>query len=117
MSFDVVTVGLLVRPGDAPDVPDDEDARLQDAHLAHLASLHDAGTLLAAGPLSDQDDDALRGVTIFSVPLDEARALMDADPKVRAGLLAVQLAVWSVPAGALSFGPAEFPRSVADVNR
>jgi uncharacterized protein len=47
MEFDEFTIALLVS-GPTPN----SDA-LQDAHLAHLASLHDAGSLLAAGPLRD----------------------------------------------------------------
>ena len=47
MRFDEFTVSLLVT-GSTPNT----DA-LQDAHLAHLAALHESGSLLAAGPLSD----------------------------------------------------------------
>jgi hypothetical protein len=115
VSFDSVTVGLLVRPADAPSLSDAEDAELQDAHLAHLAALHDRGVLLAAGPFVDQDDPAVRGVTLFGVPPAEARALMDEDPKVRAGVLEMRFATWLVPAGAVVFGPARFPRSTSEV--
>ncbi len=47
MEFNEFTISLLVS-GPTPN----SDA-FQDAHLAHLASLHEAGSLLAAGPLSD----------------------------------------------------------------
>ena len=47
------TAALLVTSAHAPAVSDEEAARLQDAHLAHLAELHEAGHLLAAGPLRD----------------------------------------------------------------
>jgi uncharacterized protein YciI len=114
LSFDVLTVGLLIRPDDAPELPEDEDARLQDGHLAHLASLHDTGALVAAGPLAEQDDPAVRGVALLTVPADEARRLFEDDPRVRAGLLVVRFASWFVPAGAVSFGPADFPRSLAE---
>jgi uncharacterized protein YciI len=43
LEFDEFTIALLVS-GQTPN----SDA-FQDAHLAHLASLHDAGSLLAAG--------------------------------------------------------------------
>ena len=33
-----------------PLLSEEEAARLQDAHLAHLAELHETGHLLAAGP-------------------------------------------------------------------
>jgi uncharacterized protein len=114
MSFDPVTVGLLVQPDDAPSLSEAEDAALQDAHLAHLADLHDRGALVAAGPLTDQDDETLRGVALLTVGIDEARALFDDDPKVRAGVLALRFATWLVPSGALAFGESEFPRSTAE---
>ncbi len=108
MSFDEFTVSLLVS-GPTPN----SDA-LQDAHLAHLASLHDAGSLLAAGPLSDPTGE-LRGLSILNVPVDEARRLKEADEAVRAGVFSVRVMPWLIPAGAMSFSPTFFPRSVRDV--
>lgn len=46
MEFDKLTIALLLS---GPTLNTDA---IQDAHLAHLASLHDAGELLAAGPLA-----------------------------------------------------------------
>ena len=82
MEFDELTISLLVS-GPTPN----SDA-LQDAHLAHLASLHDAGSLLAAGPLSDPAGE-LRGLSVLGVPGDEARRLIrsvifDIQPKLGA---------------------------------
>ena len=53
MDFDRYTVVLLVTPENPPQLSEYEAARLQDAHLSHLADLHDRGELLAAGPLGD----------------------------------------------------------------
>ncbi len=108
MDFDEFTISLLVS-GPTPN----SDA-LQDAHLAHLASLHDAGSLLAGGPLSDPAGE-LRGLSILSVPPDEARALKEADEAVRAGVFSVRVMPWQIPAGALSFSRTFFPRSMRDV--
>ena len=108
MEFDVFTVALLVS-GSQPNT----DA-LQDAHLAHLASLHDAGALLAAGPLSDPAGE-LRGLSILNVGVDESRRLKEADDAVRAGVFTVRVLPWRIPAGALSFAPTFFPRSMRDV--
>jgi uncharacterized protein len=108
MEFDQLTISLLVS-GPTPN----SDA-LQDAHLAHLASLHDAGSLLAAGPLSDPAGE-LRGLSILSVPVDEARRLKEADEAVRAGVFSVRVLPWQIPAGAISFSRTFFPRSMRDV--
>jgi hypothetical protein len=108
MEFDEFTIALLVS-GPTPN----SDA-LQDAHLAHLASLHDAGALLAAGPLSDPAGE-LRGLSILNVGVDEARRLKEDDEAVRAGVFTVRVMPWQLPAGAVSFSPTFFPRSMRDV--
>jgi uncharacterized protein YciI len=108
MEFDQLTVALLVG-GPTPN----SDA-LQDAHLAHLASLHDAGALLAAGPLSDPAGE-LRGLSILNVGVDEARRLKEDDEAVRAGVFTVRVMPWHLPAGAVSFSRTFFPRSMRDV--
>ena len=108
MEFDRLTVVLLLS-GPTPNTDE-----LQDAHLAHLASLHDEGVLLAAGPLSDPAGE-LRGLSILDVDVDEARRLTEADPAVRAGVFTLRLLPWQVPAGAISFSSTFFPRSMGDV--
>ena len=113
VEFDRYTIGLLVLRPDAPDLDDDAADALQDAHLAHLAELHDAGYLLAAGPLRDE---TYRGLTIFNVEPDRARELMDQDPTVKAGRLTFEVFAWMLPAGAMSFSPSRFPRSAAEAD-
>ena len=108
LSFDELTVSLLVSG------PRPMDARLQDAHLAHLAALHEQGVLLAAGPLGDPAGE-LRGLSLLNVPPDEARRLKEADEAVRAGAFSVRVMPWRIPAGAMSFSPTFFPRSIRDV--
>jgi uncharacterized protein YciI len=115
VDFDRLTITLLIRNPAGPDLDEDEAAALQDAHMAHLADLHESGHLLAAGPLSfgDQDED-LRGLSILNVDVEQARALKEADPAVRTGLYTIKVLPWLVPAGAISFSPTRFPRSVAE---
>jgi uncharacterized protein len=115
VQFDNFTVTLLVLRPDAPELDDEAAAALQDAHLAHLADLHEAGYLLAAGPLLGPPDRELRGLSILNVDPERALALKQEDPAVRAGRFAVKVMPWMVPAGAISFSPAHFPRSVAEV--
>jgi uncharacterized protein len=113
VKFDRLTIALLVLREDAPDFTADEEAALQDAHMAHIAGLHQAGHLAAAGPLRDPDL-YYRGLTILTVGLDQARTLMEADPAVKAGKFRFVVLPWMVPAGAVHFSPARFPRSVAE---
>jgi hypothetical protein len=81
--------------------------------MAHLADLHESGHLLAAGPLSDEK---FRGLSILRVDVDEARRLRESDPAVQAGRYSVEVMPWMVPAGAMSFAPTRFPRSLAEAN-
>jgi uncharacterized protein len=113
VDFNRLTAALLVFRDDAPDLDGAEAAALQDAHMAHLADLRDAGYLLAAGALLD---DRVRGLSILIVDVERARALREADPAVQAGRFDVIVRPWMVPEGAMSFDPARFPRSMAEVD-
>lgn len=94
---------LLRRPANAPDLPHDELERIQEQHLAHLAAMADAGKLVAAGPFSDQPDEALRGLCVYATSVDEARELANRDPAVKAGRLAVDVMTWWTEKGSVSF--------------
>jgi hypothetical protein len=111
MEFDRFTIALLILRPDAPELDEAAAAALQDAHLAHLAGLHEAGYLLAAGPLADEQ---FRGLAILNVDPERARELKEADPAVQAGRFSIKVIPWMVPAGAMMFSPTHFPRSIAE---
>ncbi len=114
MEFDRYTVVLLTLRDDAPKLdPAAEDA-LQDAHMDHLAKLHEAGHVLAAGPTPGPEERKIRGLTILNVPLDEARRLKEQDPAVRAGRFSLEVFPWIVPKGVMAFAPVRFPHSMAE---
>jgi uncharacterized protein len=56
MNFDHFTIGLLILNPNGPHLTEEEADALQDAHMSHLAKLHDDGILLAAGPLQGPPD-------------------------------------------------------------
>src|SRR5215831_11361295 len=114
MQFDRFTITLLVLRPDAPELDEAAADALQDAHMAHLADLHDAGHLLAAGPLLGAPDGRYRGLSILNVDPERARELKEADPAVRAGRFSIEVLPWIVPGGAMRFAPARFPRSIAE---
>ena len=116
MDFDRYTIVLLLSPDDPPELSDEEAVRLQDAHLSHLAELHDRGVLLAAGPLGDPSSRRhYRGLSILRCEPDEALRLKGEDPAVRAGVFELEAMPWMLPAGAMHFTPTFFPRSTYDV--
>lgn len=117
MDFDRHTVVLLLTPANPPELSEEEAHRLQDAHLAHLADLHEQGVLLAAGPVGSLDDPRrhYRGLSILRCGPEEALRLKGEDPAVQAGVFELVALPWMVPAGALSHTPTAFPRSLDDV--
>jgi uncharacterized protein len=115
MDFDKFTIGLLVLRADAPKLSQEEENTLQDAHMAHLAKLHEEGLLLAAGPLLGSPDRDLRGLEIYRGSPDEVRTRADQDPGVLAGRYTHRFLPWIVPGGAVSFAHTRFPRSMAEV--
>lgn len=93
--FGVLVKGPRWSPDDSP-----ERAKIQEAHLAHLTAMHKAGKLVLAGPLADDGD--WRGILIYRTrTLEEAQALANDDPAVKAGRLAVTMHPWLVQRGIL----------------
>lgn len=59
--------------------------------------------LVANGPLGEQTNVSMRGLSIFACRLEEAGRLSDGDPSVQAGRLAYDVFEWWVAAGTLDF--------------
>ncbi len=110
MEFDRFSVGILTTKSGSPGRGDDD--AVQDAHMAHLADLHEQGVLVAAGPLSDPH---YRGMLLFKADVQAAAQMMTVDPAVVAGWFDVTVIPWMVPGGALHFAPTLFPRSMAEL--
>ena len=102
-AFDVVTIVILRRPADAPEMTDDELDTLQVRHLAYRAELRDRGVIVANGPFREQGDPSLRGMSVFACDPAEAARLSDGDPSVIAGRLTYDVMEWWVRPGALAF--------------
>lgn len=106
--FDEHTIIFLMRPPTPPaDIGDEEVDRLQVEHLRYLKGLQDRGVLVANGPLREQTDERMRGISIYALPLNEALELARADPMVVAGWLEIQGARWWTAEGAARFGSAD----------
>lgn len=77
-----------------------ETQKIQEGHMAHLNASAKTGKLVIAGPLGDNGD--IRGILVYkTATVDEARAIAEADPAVKAGRLRVELHKWFVTKGAL----------------
>jgi uncharacterized protein len=101
--FDRHTIIFLIRPEEAPEYSDEELDRLQVEHLRYLRGLKDEGVLIANGPLDDQTDVRMRGISIYALPLEEALELANDDPMVHAGRFEIRGAQWLTAEGTISF--------------
>ncbi|MGH1565349.1 YciI family protein [Mumia sp. DW29H23] len=117
-AFDVVTVVVLRRPDDAPEMSDEELDALQARHLAYRAELAERGLIVANGPFDAQSDPSYRGMSVFACDPAEAARLSAEDPSVRAGRLAYDVMEWWTRAGSLAFplagGPVGERRTMPD---
>lgn len=68
-------------------------ARLQRGHMDNIRRLAEEGRLVLAGPFLDAGE--IRGIFVLAVDtLEEAQALVEADPAVQAGRLSMELHPW-----------------------
>ena len=107
--FDEHTVTFYVRRPDAPEMSEEALDQLQIEHLTYLRELKRRGVLIANGPLAEQTDERMRGISIYALPLEDALALARADPMVLAGRLEVKGARWWTAEGAARFGGTDEP--------
>ena len=102
--FDEHTVIFLIRSPDAPEMSEEALDELQVEHLTYLRELKRRGVLVANGPLAEQTDVRLRGISVYRLPLEEALALARSDPMVLAGRLVIEGARWMTAEGTARFG-------------
>lgn len=100
-SFQLV---LLMRAPTWKKLPAAEASALQEAHLAHLTKMGEAGKAVVCGPFDAQADPTFRGACIYAVRTpEEARELASGDPAVKAGQLRLEVMTWWVGKGYMTF--------------
>jgi uncharacterized protein YciI len=93
---------LLAHQGDKWDP---KSPMLQDVvkqHLPYVMGLMQQGKLALAGPF--HDDGELKGIFIYSVPMDEAMKLEAEDPAVKNGFFKIEGHPWATAKGVLAAG-------------
>lgn len=86
-------VMAFLKAGPNRNQSEEEAATLQRAHLDNITRMAEEGTLVVAGPFTD--DAEVRGIYIFNVStLEEAEKLTSTDPAVKAGRLVMELHPW-----------------------
>ncbi|MGZ3864430.1 MAG: YciI family protein [Bacteroidia bacterium] len=86
-------VMCFLKTGPNKSLPQDSVKKLVAAHLKNITKLASQGKLSIAGPFTDGTE--LEGIFIFNVrTVEEAKALIDTDPGVKAGIFSVELHPW-----------------------
>ena len=97
LPFQRLTVVRLMRhPNPPPDSASDEE--IQSEHIRYLTGLVEDGTILVNGPIRRKDDAEWLGMSLYTVGIDAARALAEADPGVIAGWFRIVIDEWVFPA-------------------
>lgn len=86
-------VMCFLKTGPNKTLSQDSVKKLVAAHLKNITKLASQGKLSVAGPFTDGTE--LEGIFIFNVKtVEEAKALTDTDPGVKAGIFSVELHPW-----------------------
>lgn len=86
-------VMAFLKRGPNRELTNDEANALQTAHLNNINKMAEEGKLVLAGPFFG--DGEIRGIYIFNVEsIQEAEALTNTDPAIRAGSLTMELKEW-----------------------
>ncbi len=102
MELDAYELVFLRRPADPEPYDDATLDRIQVEHLAFHAEQRRLGTVATNGPVIDQPDESLRGLTFYRTG-STARPcrIAEQDPAVLAGRLEVEVMSWWCPPGTL----------------
>lgn len=79
-------------------------AKIQEAHLANIQRLYEAGKLKVAGPFGDEGD--WRGIFIFDCATkEEVESLLKSDEAISSGRLTYEIKPWfTAPTGSFTPG-------------
>jgi uncharacterized protein len=94
---------ILRRPANAPTYDQETLDRLQAEHLAYRDQLRADGVLALNGPVIDQPDQSLRGLSFFCTgSQEEALRLSEQDPLYLAGRLEFEVMTYWCMAGSIT---------------
>jgi uncharacterized protein len=86
-------MAFLLEGPNSNNLPAEETAKLQKGHMDNIWRMSEMGKLLIAGPFMDQGK--IRGIYIFNAEgVEEAKALTESDPAVKAGIFIMELHPW-----------------------
>lgn len=103
MELDEYHLMILRRPDKSPVFTEAALDELMISHLAYLDGLIERGVLALNGPVVNQPDVTMRGLSFYRTrTAQEAVALAEADPMVKAGRLRVDLMQFRTRPGSIA---------------
>lgn len=85
---------VILKTGPNQTASKEERSTMFAGHMSNIGRLAEAGTLVLAGPMHDNDQQ-VEGIFVFNVTtVKEAEALLATDPAVAGGLLAFEAYAW-----------------------
>ena len=101
MQIEAFELVLLRRPTSPTPYDDETLERIPGEHTAFLERTRQEGHALTSGPVLDQPDESLRGLSIYNVgSIERTRELAQCDPVV-AGRIAIEVMTWWCSAGSM----------------
>jgi uncharacterized protein YciI len=86
-------IAFLLRGDRVSEYTAEQRQEIQGQHMANIGKMAEMGKLVVAGPFFGNEE--LRGIYIFDVQtLEEAQALTETDPAIKAGVLKMDLKEW-----------------------
>ncbi len=87
-------VFCILKTGSNTTATEEEKAKLFEGHMTNIKKLAAEGKLVVAGPFMKNDRN-YRGIFIFNVStVEEAQALVESDPAVKAKIFEAELTPW-----------------------
>ncbi|MCB9232342.1 MAG: hypothetical protein H6581_11805 [Bacteroidia bacterium] len=100
---------VVLKSGENTTEPKESQQKLFMGHLANINRLAKEGKLVVAGPFGKNEND-FRGLFILNVTtLEEAEALLETDPAIKADLLRAEIYPW--------YGSAALPQYLDDADK
>jgi uncharacterized protein len=101
-------MAFLLRGDRVSEYTPEQRSEIQAGHMTNIGKMAEMGKLIVAGPFMGNEE--LRGIYIFDVQtLEEAKALTETDPAIKAGVLKMDLKEWYGSA-ALMMLPEIYPK-------
>lgn len=86
-------MAFLLRGDRISEYTPEQRSEIQAGHMANIGKMAEMGKLVLAGPFFGNEE--LRGIYVFDVQsIDEAKALTETDPAIKAGVLKMDLKEW-----------------------